>query len=890
MTHVQIRKKFLEFFKSKKHTIVASDTLVPAGDATVLFTSAGMNQFKEQFLGNVKDFSKAASCQRCLRTDDLKNVGVTSYHHTFFEMLGNFSFGDYFKKEAILWAWEFLTKVLKLSDDKLWVSVYKDDDEAYQVWKEEIKISASRIVKLGDKENFWPAEAKEKGPNGPCGPCSEIFYDYGGAVGCGKENCTPACDCGRFVEVWNLVFTQFNRKEGGKLTPLPKKNIDTGMGLERLCAVMQGVENNFETDIFLPIIAAIKTEVSNITGEEINFNKHKKDIYAIADHLRAVSFAICDGIVPSNEERGYVIRNLIRKSALYGMNLGIKEPFLYKIIASITKVMQGPYPDLKKRRENISQIVLAEEERFISTLKEGLGILEDKISRLKENKTVKVSGEFAFKLFDTHGFPFDLTQTALAKHGLTADEKEFNELMKQQREQSRKGSQIADAIFKESLVQEKTEFTGYEKLEVKAKAIKIFKDGKHIQQLKEGQRGEVVLDKSPFYGESGGQVGDAGTLKKEGLLVKVLDAKKESDAILLKVQIEKGTLKEGDLLFAKIDEERRSAIVKNHSATHLLQSALREVLGDHVQQQGSLVLAEKLRFDFTHFKALSTEELDRVQEIVNKRIKQGDAVASVVMDIEKAKASGALAFFGDKYEKNVRMVSAGGYSKELCGGTHVKNTKEIGVFKIISEGSVASGIRRIEAVTDKAALAIVNQQQQVLENICAMLECNTQDAVGRLKKLLLEFDKLQKNLKNAALKEVRNSTQTLIDSAQKINGVIFIFSNMHGASPTLLRNAVDVVKEKLKAQEWIAFFGSINGEQAPNQQGSSGQASLILAVSKDLAGKGIHAGKVISKIAKATGGSGGGREDMAQAGVKEISNLENALKEGRKIILEELEK
>ena len=862
MTHNELRKKFLDFFKAKGHTALSSDHLVPAGDASVLFTSAGMNQFKEQFLGHLKGYSRATTCQKCLRTDDLKNVGVTSYHHTFFEMLGNFSFGDYFKEDAICWAWEFLTEQLKLDKNKLLVSVYKDDEESYSIWKDKIKIPKEKIMKLGDKDNFWPSDAKANGPNGPCGPCSEIFYDYGEPFGS--------------VEVWNLVFTQFNRKEGGALEPLPNKNIDTGMGLERLCAVVEGVTNNFDTDLFKPIIAAIKNEVSNSS----NIDKQKRDFHAIADHIRAVSFAISDGIVPSNEERGYVIRNLIRKSALHGKNLGAKKPFLYKLVPAVASVMQEAYPELKARRENISQLVLSEEEKFASTLEEGIRILEDEMARLSGDSKSEITGEFAFKLFDTHGFPLELAKEAASQKGFTIDEKEFDGLMTRQRDQSRKKGKIADTIFKSPLVKEKTQFIGYEKTQAQVKVLEIIKDKKPVEKLEKGERAQAVLDVSPFYGEGGGQVGDTGLLKSAKVTVKVLNAQKEANAILLDVEVESGKLSKGDTVTAQVDEERRHAVAKNHTATHLLQGALRKVLGEHVRQQGSFVEPQRLRFDFTHFKALSEDELSRVEQLVNEKINSSDAVNSEVMDIDKAKAKGALAFFGDKYDKEVRMVSLGDYSMELCGGTHVKNTKDIGIFKITSEGSVASGIRRIEAVTGSAAQGILNSQQKTLEDICALLKCSQGNAADKLKQLMTEFDDLQNKLKQTMLNEVKNSAQGLIDKAKKVNDAFFIVSKMQGAQPELLRCAVDTIRVKLKDAKWAAMLTSLNETQV----------FLILAASKNLSEKGFHCGKLISKIAALAGGSGGGRPDMAQAGIKDVPNIDTVLEKSEKIILEELKR
>ncbi|MBN1405737.1 MAG: alanine--tRNA ligase [Candidatus Omnitrophica bacterium] len=852
MTHNEIRKKFLGFFKDKNHTIVSSDVLVPAGDPTVLFTSAGMNQFKEQFLGRTKGFTKAASCQKCLRTDDLKNVGVTSFHHTFFEMLGNFSFGDYFKQEAISWAWEFMTKVLKIPEEKLSVSVYKDDDEAYCIWKDKIKIPETRIRKLGDKDNFWPAEAKQKGPNGPCGPCSEIFYE-------------------NEVEVWNLVFTQFNRKEGGVLEPLPSKNIDTGMGLERLCAVMQRVKNNFETDLFAPIINSIKHETSV---------ENKKSTYAIADHIRAISFAISDGITPSNEERGYVIRNLIRLSAMHGRTLGIKKPFLYKIVSSISNVMEEAYPELKKRRESISAVVLAEEEKFISTLEEGMNILEAEYKNLEGKSIKKISGEFAFRLFDTHGFPFELTQAACLERGFRIDEKKFQELMQKQREQSRSKSTMQDSIFKAPLVKEKTEFTGYDTLIIKAKVVKILKGARETDSVNESQEASVVLDKSPFYAEKGGQVSDAGVLSAKNLKAKVLSARPEADAIILNILVEKGILKNNDEVTAEVDKDRRLSIARNHTATHLLQSALKKVLGEHVKQQGSLVEPERLRFDFAHFKDLSEAELDRVEQLVNEKIQSKDVVSCKVMDMDEAKKQGALAFFGDKYESKVRVISSGDYSSELCGGTHVNNTGDIGLFKIISESAVASGIRRIEAVTGTKAQEIVKSRKEVFKDICNVLKCNTADAQEKAGSLILAFDKLGKRAKQAALDKAKASLDALIANSKKINDIVFVASKLEGADAGFLRNLVDMIKDKLKNENWVVLLSSL----------CDNQAGIILAASGSVVKGGFNSGKIVSKIASSSGGSGGGRPDMAQGGVKNITDIDKLQSLGEEIILEEIKK
>lgn len=866
MKHNELRRRFLEFFKSKGHTICPSDALVPAGDPTLLFTSAGMNQFKDQFMGNIKGFRRAATCQKCLRTPDLENVGKTAYHHTFFEMLGNFSFGDYFKEDAISWGWEFMRDMLKIPENKLWVSVYEEDDEAYGIWKEKVGIPAERIVKLGPKDNFWPSEAKTKGPNGPCGPCSEIFYDYGEGAGCGKKDCTPACGCGRFVEVWNLVFTQFERKEGGVLEPLPNKNIDTGMGLERLCAVMQGVKSNFETDLFAPLVQAMKDEM----GNELNvYEAHNKvgsslvpDIYTIADHMRAATFAICDGIVPSNEERGYVVRNLIRRAEMRGILLGINRPFLYKLVYIIGKVMEEPYPEIGKKHEDIAQVIKFEEERFANIFNDSIRLLEETISEAKDSRTREISGDRVFSLTDTHGTPFIMVKDYLGKRGYSINEVRYNALMKEQRERSRKASKMHTAVFVDSGIKERTEFIGYDKHEAEARVLRILTlEGKEIEKADEVVKNiEIVLDRSVFYGESGGQAGDTGTITAKELQVEVSDAKKVQDAIVLVAEVKKGELKKGDTVNTAVDRERRLAIAKNHTATHLLQAALRKVLGEHVQQQGSFVGDEYLRFDFTHFKALTQDEIERVEELVNQYIKEDHAVGSHEMNLEEAKGGGALAFFGDKYDQKVRVVSAGDFSKELCGGTHLKKTKVIGLFKITSESSIASGIRRIEARTSEAA-----------------------------KEWMKEFDKAQKEKEKAAKKKeeekmlakeklgkVSELTDSIIAKTEEVSGVNLIIASLKDASPQMLRRASDIIKRR--SDNFILFLAS----------DSDGKLNLLLSASEVLVGKGIHSGRLIGIISKLAGGSGGGKADIALGGAKDTGRVDYLLKEARDILIKEI--
>ena len=860
MKHTELRRKFLEFFKSKGHTVVPSDSLVPAGDPTLLFTSAGMNQFKEQFMGNIKGFRRAASCQKCLRTGDLENVGKTLYHHTFFEMLGNFSFGGYFKEEAIAWAWEFMKDILKIPEEKLWASVYIEDEEAYNIWKDKVGLPREKIVRLGAKENFWPSEAKEKGPNGPCGPCSEIFYDQGSGIGCGKEDCTPACDCGRFVEAWNLVFTQFERKEGGALSTLPSKNIDTGMGLERLCAVMQGKVSNFETDLFAPIIKSIKDEIGSqrITNYELRIT----EIYAIADHIRASVFAIADGVGPSNEERGYVIRNLIRKAALCGRNLGAEKPFLYKLAYSVGKAMEEPYPEIIKRHEDIAGVIKFEEERFASTLKDGGRLLEETIEDLAKSDKNVIPGEAAFRLFDTHGLPLSVIKELAALHGTGVDEEKFNGLMEAQREQSRKTSKMHEAVFVDSGISERTEFIGYDRSKAKAKVLRILTvDGKDIDRAdKDTPKVEIILDKSVFYGESGGQAGDTGRISAAGLEARIDGARRLQDAIILETSIEKGELKKGDIVDTSVDEQRRLDIARNHTATHLLQSALRKVLGEHVQQQGSFVGDKYLRLDFSHYKALTRDELDRAEELIDQYIKAGHAIEVKEMSLEEARKSGALAFFGDKYEQKVRVVSCADYSKELCGGTHLKNTAEIGLFKITGESSIASGIRRIEARTSQAAEEWIEENSNAREK----------------KEEALRKKEEAKVLAKEKLNKVAEYVDDILAKAREISGVSLIVTPLEDANMDILKKAADIIKTRLKS--FMLFLATA----------SEGKVSFLVSISDDLLKKGLDAGKIIGEVAKAVGGSGGGRPNMALGGARDTGKLGDILKEARDILTKEI--
>ncbi len=861
----EIRTKFLEFFKSKQHKVIPSDTLVPKDDPSLLFTGAGMNQFKEYFLGIKKDMKKAASCQKCFRTGDLDNVGKTPAHHTFFEMLGNFSFGDYFKKEAIEWAWEFMTEELKIKEKDLWVSVYKDDEESFKVWKDKIGISAKRIIKLGDKDNFWPSEAKQKGPNGPCGPCSEIFYDQGKGIGCGKANCTPACGCERFVEVWNLVFTQFNRKDKGTLEPLPNKNIDTGMGLERMAAVMQGVRSNFEIDTFVPIIEAIKNKIGQ------KKSKADRELKTITDHIRAVVFLIGDGVLPSNEGRGYVERMLLRRAMRFAMKLGCDEPFLYTVVPTVCNVMKEAYPELKNREQNISRIVRSEEERFKQTLIEGTEILEDIIAK---SKTKQIPGEVVFKLYDTYGFPFDLTEAIAREKGFRLDKNGFKKAMQKQKELSRKGSSISGDIFASTATQTfskidgTTEFAGYKNLKIEAKVLGLFKKSqKSTEQLREGEEGSVVLDKTPSYGEAGGQAGDRGLIAGKNGTLEILNTCVVDKIIVHVCKVKKGNIKAGDKVEIKVDTTRRSNIARNHTATHILHNALRTVLGLHVHQSGSLVEDDRLRFDFTHFKALSLEELEKIEHLVNKKIKANDKVVDKVQPIEKARKEGAIALFGEKYEKEVRMISVGGYSKELCGGTHVASTGEIGSFKIISESSISAGVRRIEAVTGKLAEEREKEDKKIIKEICVLLNTKPNKILAEIENKSKKIKKLQRQLEDAKKKLSLSNVDNIVSGAKAINGIKVVTSLVEQADMQLLRSNIDIIKQKLKS--CVVCLGS--------KASDNKRAILVLGVTKDLVEKGIDASKLINKIALLIEGSGGGRADFAQAGGKKPNKLQEAL-------------
>ncbi|MBL7130637.1 MAG: alanine--tRNA ligase [Candidatus Omnitrophica bacterium] len=871
MTTNELRKSFLDFFKSKDHKIISSDSLAPKNDPSVLFTSAGMNQFKEQFLGKITDFRRAATSQKCLRTVDLEKVGHTPSHHTFFEMLGNFSFGDYFKEEAIAWAWEFLTKELKISAEKLWVSVYEEDNEAYEIWLKKIKIPEQKICKFDQKENFWPANAIKDGPNGPSGPCSEIFFDWGKDVGCGKSECSPVCDCGRFVEIWNLVFTQFDRKEGGKLEPLPNRNIDTGMGLERMALCMQQVKTNFDIDIFKPIVDGIRKNLNVKPTEYI------EKINCIADHIRAVVFAIGDGILPSNESRGYVIRKLIRRASWFAQELGFKKPFLYKLVSKVCDLMKEPYPELMDRRENISGIILSEEERFMNNIKEGGNFLQEIIIDLKRQNITEISGQTIFKLYDTYGFPLELTEIFAKENNLELDLAGFNQEMTKQKQIARSSSSIAADIFSKDILDIfPTQFVGYESTRQDSQVIQIIKTKQNINSIKKGDEAWVVLDKTPFYGESGGQIGDTGkivSLDKKSCL-DVLDAKQIDGSIVHIVRVKKGEFRIQDRVIAEVDNERRQAIRRSHTTTHLLQASLRRVLGQHVQQSGSLVEPDRFRFDFTHFKDLKEEELNRIQDLINEYIRSNDKVEVEIKDKDQALKSGAIALFGEKYGRQVRVVSIGDHSKEFCGGTHLDYTGNIGIVLIDSESSIGSGLRRIEASTGKLAYEKLKNNFQRMQSLSVMLKSRIEDVPNEMESVMDRNKKLEKEVKSLAEKNISSQIADIIKSSKKVTKnksyLIYQFKDLEA---DILRRVSDLIISKLLKKS-VIFLASDRG-------------LFVCRVSKDLKDS-ISASDILGQILKSFGGSGGGRTDFAQGGLKDKGKINQVMKKAQEIIMRAL--
>ncbi len=851
-----IRSAFLDYFRRHGHAVVPSSSLVPANDPTLLFTNAGMVQFKDVFIGTEKrDYQRAVSSQRCVRAggkhNDLENVGYTARHHTFFEMLGNFSFGDYFKREAIRYAWEFLTVEMKLAPERLWVTVYRDDDEAADIWLKEMKVDPKRFGRLGESSNFW-----SMGDTGPCGPCSEIFYDHGPKIPGGPPG-SPDEDGDRYVEIWNLVFMQFNRDAGGKLTSLPKPSVDTGMGLERLAAVMQGVHSNYQIDLFQNLIHAA---VGIIGASE----RQSHSLNVVADHIRAAAFLIADGVLPSNEGRGYVLRRIIRRAIRHGHKLGARESFFYRLVDPLVAEMGAAYPELRRLRDRIVDALHAEEERFAETLEQGLRILDQDLAALHGDT---IAGETAFKLYDTYGFPIDLTRDVAMERNLKVDMAGFEREMNKQRERARAASRF-DVDYNAAIsLDHGSVFSGYDRAEDRARVTELYRDLKDaVDSLRENELGIVVLDRTPFYAESGGQAGDRGTLTTKSGRFSVQDTRKHPSGAFLHIgRVEQGSIRRGEEIGAHIDNDERQRIRLNHSATHLLHAALRQVLGPHVSQKGSLVRAADLRFDFSHPRPVSPDELQRIEDLVNEQIRANHDVETRLMKLEEAKASGAMALFGEKYDDQVQVLRMSDFSVELCGGTHVRRTGDIGLFKIVSEGGVAAGVRRLEAVTGQGALDWMHQQlEEPLLNACRTLKTDRTQLADKAQQLAERVKQLEKELAQAKGQMASAAGDDLAGRAQEIGGIQVLVARIDGADAKTLRDTLDQLKNKLKTA--AVLLASV----------TDGKVALVAGVTPDATGR-LKAGDLVNAVAQQVGGKGGGRPDMAQAGGNDPAGLDAAL-------------
>ncbi len=858
----EIRQAFLDFFHSKGHQVVASSSLVPHNDPTLLFTNAGMNQFKDVFLGlDKRNYSRATTSQRCVRAggkhNDLENVGYTARHHTFFEMLGNFSFGDYFKHDAIQFAWELLTseKWFALPKERLWVTVYESDDEAYEIWEKEVGIPRERIIRIGDNkgapyasDNFW-----QMGDTGPCGPCTEIFYDHGDHIWGGPPG-SPEEDGDRYIEIWNIVFMQFNRQADGTMEPLPKPSVDTGMGLERIAAVLQHVNSNYDIDLFRTLIQA----VAKVTGATDLSNK---SLRVIADHIRSCAFLIADGVMPSNENRGYVLRRIIRRAVRHGNMLGAKETFFYKLVGPLIDVMGSAGEDLKRQQAQVEQVLKTEEEQFARTLERGLALLDEELAKLSGDT---LDGETAFRLYDTYGFPVDLTADVCRERNIKVDEAGFEAAMEEQRRRAREASGFGADYNAMIRVDSASEFKGYDHLELNGKVTALFVDGKAVDAINAGQEAVVVLDQTPFYAESGGQVGDKGELKGANFSFAVEDTQKYGQAIGHIGKLAAGSLKVGDAVQADVDEARRARIRLNHSATHLMHAALRQVLGTHVSQKGSLVNDKVLRFDFSHNEAMKPEEIRAVEDLVNTQIRRNLPIETNIMDLEAAKAKGAMALFGEKYDERVRVLSMGDFSTELCGGTHVSRTGDIGLFRIISESGTAAGVRRIEAVTGEGAIATVHADSDRLSEVAHLLKGDSNNLADKVRSVLERTRQLEKELQQLKEQAAAQESANLSSKAIDVNGVKLLVSELSGVEPKMLRTMVDDLKNQLGST--IIVLATV----------AEGKVSLIAGVSKDVTDR-VKAGELIGMVAQQVGGKGGGRPDMAQAGGTDAAALPAAL-------------
>ncbi|MBV1870644.1 MAG: alanine--tRNA ligase [Gammaproteobacteria bacterium] len=855
MKSKEIRAAFLSYFERQGHKVEASSSLVPGNDPTLLFTNAGMVQFKDVFLGQDKrPYNRATSSQRCVRAggkhNDLENVGYTARHHTFFEMLGNFSFGDYFKREAIQFAWEFLTKEMNLPEEKLWVTVYKDDQEAEEIWLKEMGVSAERFSRLGDKDNFW-----SMGDTGPCGPCTEIFFDHGENVEGGPPG-SPEEDGDRYIEIWNLVFMQYDRQNSGELVPLPKPSVDTGMGLERIAAVMQGVHSNYEIDLFQGLLQAAAKETGQSDTAPVSLR-------VIADHIRSCAFLVADGVIPSNEGRGYVLRRIIRRALRHGHKLGQSEPFFHKLVASLAAEMGDAYPELLSKQSQIEKVLLAEEEQFAKTLDAGMKVLTHDLQGLEAQV---IPGDVLFKLYDTYGFPVDLTGDIAREKGLDVDMVGFEVEMNRQRERARAAKSFVVDYSDSLQLDGQTNFTGYDQLQGASSVTQLIVDGELVERASAGQQVAVILSETPFYAESGGQVGDQGALAWSGGTLIVQDVQKKADLVLHLGTLDEGALSVGDLVETHVDESARRATALNHSATHLAHAALQQVLGDHVAQKGSLVNPQRLRFDFTHFEAMTADQVSEVEEIVNTQIRSNSLVSTKVMSVDDAKESGAKALFGEKYGDKVRVLSMGqdDFSVELCGGTHAERCGDIGFFKVVAETGIAAGVRRVEGVTGGGASAWAQHTSATLGEVSSLMKVSAEQVVEKIKQTLDKNKTLEKEIERLKAKLASSTGSDLSASAQDIGGVMVLAARLDDADSKALRGTVDQLKNKLGSG--VILLAAVKDEKAV----------LISGVTKDLTDK-YHAGQLLSHVAAQMGGKGGGRADMAQGGANDLSNLDAAL-------------
>ena len=869
----EIRSKFLNFFESKGHLVQPSYSLVPHNDKSLLLINAGMAPLKNYFSGTeIPPSKRMTTCQKCVRTGDIENVGVTARHATLFEMLGNFSFGDYFKEETLKWGWEFVTEHLNIPQDKIWVSVYLEDDEAFEIWEKEIGIPKERIVRLGKEDNFWEIGT------GACGPCSEIHFDRGEEYGCDNPDCKPGCDCDRYLEFWNHVFSQFNKDEEGNYNPLENKNIDTGMGLERIACIMQGVDTIFDVDTIKHILNAVEKMTNSNYGKEY---KVDKSIRIITDHIRSVSFLVADGVLPSNEGRGYVLRRLLRRAARNGKLLGMKEPFLYKLVDEVIAVSGEAYPELVEKAEYIKKVIRIEEEKFNETIDKGSEILASYIEELKSNNEKTLSGENAFRLYDTYGFPVDLTKEILEEEHLEIDEEGFQAEMEKQRQTARdaRGNMDSEAWKEDAIAKlDKdivTDFEGYETLSIESTVKGIAKENELVKSASVGDEVIIVLDKTVFYPEGGGQVGDKGLLvnKNEDVVVEVIDTKKGPNNTIKHICVVKsGMINVGDVVYTKVDKEVRLASARNHSATHILHKVLKEVLGEHVNQAGSLVTPERLRFDVTHFEAISKDELKVIEEKVNDMIFEALDITCENMSMTDASNKGATALFGEKYGDEVRVVSMGEYSIELCGGTHLTNTSQIGMFKILSEGGVAAGVRRIEAITGKEVYYFLNNKQNLINEVCTTVKAKEDNLVARVGHLLDETKSLAKELNEVKAKMSLQSADSILDSKVDINGVNIVTSKFEDMDMDTLRNTADTLRDKLSSG--VVVLANVAG----------GKINFVATATKDVVEKGVHAGNIVKEVAQIAGGKGGGRPNMAQAGAPDVNKVDEALNHAKDVL------